>query len=154
MLEQAVTRLRDRGLPAPSVLDVGCGSGVLCVAARLLGAGDILGLDVDPPALDECARNALLNETAFRASLVPVEDLEGSWDVVLANILPAPLVALAPHLVARTSPGGLLILSGVLASDEGFPKRFLEACEGRMAFLEQRTHEGWWAGLLVSAMRP
>ena len=131
---------------APSVLDVGCGSGVLCIGARLLGAGEVLGLDVDEPALDECARNALLNETPFRASLVPVGEVDGAWDLVVANILANVLVDLAPALVARVAVGGCLILSGVLATDEGFPARFVEAAGGGLRVDETCVLDGWWAG--------
>jgi len=131
---------------SPSVLDVGCGSGVLCVGARLLGAGEILGLDVEEQALDECARNALLNEAPFRASLVPVGDVVGTWDLVVANILPHVLVSLAPDLAARVPPGGTLILSGVPVKDEAFPQRFIAAAGVPFHLEAVRTEEDWWAG--------
>ncbi len=145
LLEEDLARFTRDGA-VPSVLDVGCGSGVLCVAARLLGAGEILGLDVEEPALDECARNALLNETPFRASLVPVGEVEGTWDLVVANILPHILVDLAPDLAARVPPGGTLILSGVPANDETFPQRFVTAAGTGLLPGTTRTEDGWWAG--------
>ena len=138
--------LRARTGTNPSILDVGCGSGILCIGARLLGAGEILGLDVDEPALDECARNALLNETPFRATLVPVADLDGAWDLVVANILPNVLVDLAPALAARVAVGGRLILSGVPATDEDFPERFIKAAGRGWRVDETRVLDGWWAG--------
>ncbi|MFH1531773.1 MAG: 50S ribosomal protein L11 methyltransferase [Pseudomonadota bacterium] len=147
LVEEALAGREDR--PALSVLDVGCGSGVLCVGARLLGAGEILGLDIEVQALDECARNALLNEAPFRASLVPVGEVEGAWDLVVANILPHVLVALAPDLAARVRPGGALILSGVPEKDESFPLRFVGAAGLGFQLVDARTEEGWWAGCFL-----
>ena len=147
LLEEDLVAIREEG-GVPSVLDVGCGSGVLCVGARLLGAGEILGLDVDEPVLDECARNALLNEAPFRASLVPVGEVEGTWDIVVANILPHILVPLAPDLVARMAPGGRLILSGVPCSDVGFVDRFQVAAGVPLRLEAERSLDEWWAGRL------
>jgi len=131
---------------APSVLDVGCGTGVLCIAARLLGAGEILGIEIDEAAPDECAKNALLNETPFRASLVPLAEIEGAWDVVVANILPHILVPMASELVARVAPGGTLILSGVPARDETFVERFFAAAGVSLRRVGEETEDGWWGG--------
>jgi len=145
LLEEELAE-RAAEVAAPSVLDVGCGSGVLCVAARLMGAGEVLGLDVEEPALDECARNALLNEAPFRACLAPVAEIEGAWDLVVANILSNVLVAIAPDLAARVSPGGALILSGVPEVERGFAERFIEAAGTALRVDKTRCLEGWWAG--------
>jgi ribosomal protein L11 methyltransferase len=144
LLEEVVA-----GRKTPSVLDVGCGSGVLCVAARLLGAGEVLGVEVDEASLDECARNALINEAQFRASLVPLAEIEGAWDIVVANILPHILIALAPALVARVAPGGTLLLSGVPTRDETFPQRFGDAAGTSLRLVDARTLDEWWAGVFM-----
>jgi ribosomal protein L11 methyltransferase len=99
--------------PGVSVLDYGCGSGILAVAAALLGAGEVLGTDIDPQAVVAARLNAEAN--AARASFVLPGELPAvRFDVVVANILSNPLKVLAPALLARVAPGGALVLSGVL----------------------------------------
>jgi ribosomal protein L11 methyltransferase len=104
-----------RGL---DVIDFGCGSGILAIAALLLGANRALGTDTDPQALVTTRENAERNNVAGRLTLclpeaVPADRIA---DVVLANILAPALVALAPILTRLTRPGGVLILSGLLAN--------------------------------------
>ncbi|MCC6197698.1 MAG: 50S ribosomal protein L11 methyltransferase, partial [Burkholderiales bacterium] len=97
-----------------SVLDYGCGSGILAIAAARLGASRVTGVDVDPQALGASAANAQANAVA--AAFVSPEELPpGRFDVVVANILANPLVLLAPVLCARVAPHGRIALSGVLA---------------------------------------
>lgn len=98
-----------------SVLDYGCGSGILAIAAKKLGAGDTAGVDIDPLALTTAADNAARNAVAIRW-LHSSEPLTGCFDLVVANILTNPLMLLAPVLAARLAPGGRLALSGVLES--------------------------------------
>lgn len=97
------------------VLDVGCGSGVLAVAAALLGAAHVAGIDIDPDAADVTAANATVNGVDVEASATPLAEVEGVYDVVLANIGAEVLRELAPDLQARVAPGGVLLLSGLLA---------------------------------------
>lgn len=98
------------------VLDFGCGSGILAIAAIKLGAASAIAIDHDPQALEATRDNAAANAVAEHIAIHPPEDLpEGGFDCVLANILAGPLVALAPHLIARLRPGGKLVLSGILA---------------------------------------
>jgi ribosomal protein L11 methyltransferase len=99
--------------PGVSVLDYGCGSGILAVAAALLGAGEVLGTDIDPQAVDAARLNAEANGARARFVL-PGELPAERFDVVVANILSNPLKVLAPALLARVAPGGTLVLSGVL----------------------------------------
>jgi ribosomal protein L11 methyltransferase len=95
------------------VLDYGCGSGILAIAASMLGAGEVDGTDIDPQALIASRDNASANRA--RATFVPPGGLPaGTYDVVVANILANPLIALAPLLAARTAPGGQLALAGLL----------------------------------------
>jgi ribosomal protein L11 methyltransferase len=101
-------------LPAgASVLDYGCGSGILAIAAGRLGAGRVVGVDLDPQAVAAARANSVSNEVAARytepAGLGP-----GLFDVVVANILSNPLKLLAPALLARVAGRGALVLSGVL----------------------------------------
>jgi len=103
-----------RELPtSASVLDYGCGSGILAIAARMLGAGDTTGVDIDEQAVEATIDNAHANRVNVIAML-PDSLGEGVFDVVVANILSNPLKVLAPMLAARVRAGGHLILSGVL----------------------------------------
>jgi ribosomal protein L11 methyltransferase len=95
------------------VLDYGCGSGILAIAAAKLGAGEVTALDVDPQALQAASVNARAN--AVSVLLARPESLPAvEYDIVLANILAGPLVALAPSLARLTRRGGRIALSGVL----------------------------------------
>ncbi len=96
------------------VLDYGCGSGILAIAAAKLGAREVVGTDLDRQALDTARANAEAN-SVFARYTVPAALLPGTFDVVLANILANPLLLLAPVLIARVRKGGALVLSGVLA---------------------------------------
>lgn len=97
-----------------TLLDYGCGSGVLAIAAARLGAGRIDGVDIDPQAVQASRDNAALNEITAQFSL-PGELAPGNYDIVVANILTNPLKGLAPLLAGRVRPGGRLVLSGILA---------------------------------------
>ena len=106
--------------PGQRVVDYGCGSGILGIAAARLGATAVLGVDNDPQAITASRDNAQRNEVpdaAFRVVL-PQDDLVASWqasaDWVVANILAGPLVALAAALTSLMVPGGRLLLAGLL----------------------------------------
>jgi ribosomal protein L11 methyltransferase len=94
-----------------TVLDVGCGSGVLSVAAAVLGAGRVEGIDIDPAAVPVTLDNAARNGVAVSASTTPVEAIGGRYDLVLANIGADVLIELAPTLRPL---GDVLLLSGLL----------------------------------------
>lgn len=104
-------------LAGKTVLDFGCGSGVLAVAALLLGAGQAIGVDIDPQALLASRDNAAKNGVESRLTCFYPEQLPAGLqaDAVLANILANPLVDLAPTLAAHCKPGGAIVLSGLLA---------------------------------------
>ena len=100
----------------PSVLDVGTGSGVLAIAARKLGAGRVVGNDIDPAAVRIAQENAAANKAEnLELTDRPLERLRGEFDVVVANLYAGVLVQLAPRLAARLAPEGLLIVTGILA---------------------------------------
>ncbi len=95
------------------VLDYGCGSGILAIAAARLGARAVVGTDIDLLALEAARANSEINHVVARYT-APQELGRGQYDVVLANILANPLLILAPALVERLAPGGCIVLSGIL----------------------------------------
>ena len=97
-----------------SVLDYGCGRGILAIAAKKVGACEVLGTDIDPQAVEAAVDNAKAND-APATFVLPKDMPEGTFDIVVANILSNPLKLLAPALLARVKPKGHLVLSGVLA---------------------------------------
>lgn len=96
-----------------SVLDYGCGSGILAIAAKMLGAGRTMGVDIDLQAVESTRNNALNNHVDLQAWL-PADLPAGQSDVVVANILSSPLKVMASLLSERVAPGGRLVLSGIL----------------------------------------
>ena len=108
-----------RERPTGSILDYGCGSGILAIAAAKLGAREVVGVDIDPQAVRSAHDNADANAVTaafFDASdTLPTPYDTQKYDVVLANILANPLRVLAPALIARLKPGASLVLAGLLA---------------------------------------
>jgi len=103
-------------LAGKTVLDFGCGSGILALAALKLGAARAIAVDHDPQALTATHDNAAANGVAERLEIYAPEELPAlGADVVLANILAGPLIELAPRLTALLRPAGEVVLSGVLA---------------------------------------
>lgn len=100
--------------PGVSLLDYGCGSGILAIAAAKLGATQVLGVDIDLQAVTAARNNAERNEVSARFD-DSAHPLKGQFDIVVANILANPLKALAPAITGHVRPGGLLALSGILA---------------------------------------
>ncbi|MBP8310342.1 MAG: 50S ribosomal protein L11 methyltransferase [Burkholderiaceae bacterium] len=98
--------------PGQRVIDYGCGSGILAIAAALLGAGEVDATDIDPQALTSSRDNALANGVTIRTQETSVPLAQA--DVVLANILANPLKVLAPALSSLLRPGGQLVLAGLL----------------------------------------
>jgi ribosomal protein L11 methyltransferase len=96
----------------PRVLDYGCGSGILGIAAALHGAREVDAVDIDPAAVEATAANARANGVTLNAALPAAA--RGGYALVLANILARPLVLLAPLLAGHVAPGGRLVLAGVL----------------------------------------
>jgi ribosomal protein L11 methyltransferase len=104
--------------PGVSVLDYGCGSGVLAIAAKRLGAARVAAVDIDPGALQAAQANAAANQVEIEvlsADAVP----RGPFDIVVANILSNPLKVLAPLLAGQVRPGGHIVLAGILTAQAG-----------------------------------
>jgi ribosomal protein L11 methyltransferase len=111
--------LSGEALAGKDVLDVGCGSGILALVALALGARTARAIDVDPDAVAVTRENAERNGVAARVTTgtTPVEAVRERYAVVLANIEATTLVGMAGALAATVAPGGLLVLSGILAPD-------------------------------------
>lgn len=137
----------DRLAAAPvtgAALDVGTGTGVLAIAALRLGADRATVTDIEPPALEAARSNAAANQLQDRLTLagdVPPADLEGGYDLVLANIRVPPLLGLAEGLVARLAPGGRLLLSGIRAHEYPAVRAAFDRAGAR--FVDQTHARGW-----------
>ena len=135
--------------PGDTVLDYGCGSGILAMVAKKMGAGDVAGVDIDPQAIESARENAARNNCDIDFYLpdsFAVSDkahhATGRFDIVVANILSSPLKLMAPMLAGRVAPGGALILSGVLA------RQAEEVAEAYAPFIKMGVwaeQDGWVA---------
>ncbi len=128
-----------------AVLDVGTGSGVLALGALSLGVPRALGIDIEDEALRAAADNARLNGLDDRLQLLRggPETIAGRWPLVLANVLAAPLIEMAPPLVRRVGHRGQLVLSGIPASVE--PDVTQAYRRLGMRRLDTRARAGWIA---------
>ena len=122
-----------------SILDYGCGSGILAIAAAKLGAKEVLGVDIDLQAVSAAKSNAELNNVSARFE-DSTREIKGQFDIVVANILSNPLKALAPAICAHVRPGGRLALSGILTeqSDD-----LIEAYSPYVALSVADSRDGW-----------
>ncbi|MBK1613138.1 50S ribosomal protein L11 methyltransferase [Rubrivivax gelatinosus] len=129
----------------PRVLDYGCGSGILAIAAALHGAAAVDAVDIDPAAVDSTRANATANGVVLQAALPAAA--AGDYPLVLANILATPLKLLAPLLAGFVAPGGSLVLAGILErqADE------LKAAYAPYLSLEVSDQEDGW--ILMTATR-
>ena len=128
-------------LKGKSIVDFGCGSGILAIAALKLGAASAVGVDNDPQALTASADNAERNEVADRLALFLPEDLDAEpADVFIANILAGPLGELAPTFAAAAKPGAPFAVSGILrGQEEELLQRYAEWFDE----LQVETQEDW-----------
>ncbi|MGB5614101.1 MAG: 50S ribosomal protein L11 methyltransferase [Sedimenticolaceae bacterium] len=107
-------------LQGKTVIDFGCGSGVLAIAALKLGARQVIAVDHDPQAVLATRENAARNEVADRIEVVHSDEFSASEaDIVVANILANILIDLAPHIRSLVKPGGHLVMSGILEAQSG-----------------------------------
>jgi ribosomal protein L11 methyltransferase len=147
--------LQDQEVDGRIVLDVGTGSGVLAIAAWLLGARHVTAIDSDPEALENTRENAALNGLWSDDGGTPVltivhadlRELNAPADLVLANLTGALLVGSAAHLAAQVQAGGVLIASGFLEHEADAVIRALGAAS--LARIVARRHEGEWHAVAV-----
>ena len=125
--------------PDASILDYGCGSGILAIAAAKLGAGDVLGVDIDLQAVEAARLNAERNAVSARFE-DSAKEIKGQFDIVVANILSNPLKALAPAICAQVNQGGRLALSGILVEQTD---DLIAAYAPYIALEVADTREGW-----------
>ena len=137
----------DRGLVAGAgVLDVGCGSGILSMAAARLGAMTVLGVDTDPIAVEATAANAARNRLArrIRTRHGSLPSGERPFDVVLANLIASVLIDLAEPLAAELRPRGVLVASGIYVDREAAVRNAFDVAG---LSVEGREAEGDWVAL-------
>ena len=154
----ATTRLGLQALeklvhPGMKVLDLGCGSGILSIAALLLGADSAFACDIDEKAVDVAYENAALNGVGREKYTVRAGDVTsdqrlrkemgGSWDIVVANIVSDVIIALAPTVGELLGENGVFICSGIIDDRAEEVKGKLE--EAGFAILESRSSEGWFS---------
>jgi ribosomal protein L11 methyltransferase len=128
-----------------SVLDYGCGSGILAMVAKKLDAAHVTGVDIDPQAIESARYNADRNHCVIDYYLP--EDFAAAavgktYDVVVANILSSPLKLMAPMLSGRVAPGGSLVLSGVLSRQA---HEVIAAYAPFISLTVWAEHDGWVA---------
>ena len=139
--------------PGMKVLDLGCGSGILSIAALLLGADSAFACDIDEKAVDVAYENAALNGVGREKYTVRAGDVTsdqrlrkemgGSWDIVVANIVSDVIIALAPTVGELLAENGIFICSGIIDDRAEEVKGKLE--EAGFAILESRSSEGWFS---------
>lgn len=133
-------------LEGRTVLDVGCGSGILSIAAAKRGARSVLGVDIEPGAVEVARRNSETNGVvaSFREQDALADASEAErWDVILSNIISATLIRIAPSVASRLADDGLWIVSGIIQANWND----VEAAAGRSGLgLETRIEEGEWVG--------
>lgn len=131
------------------VLDVGCGSGVLAIAAALRGASPVVGIDISTAAVEATNTNAAANDVAdiVAASTTPLADVHATFDIVVANVLAPALIAMAVDLHRAVADGGVLVISGVLL---GRHDHVLEAL-APLVPSSTLTMDDWAAVVLTSA---
>ena len=140
--------------PGGRVLDLGCGSGILSVAALLLGAETALGVDIDPKAVDVAYENAALNGlgrdrcTFLAGDILTDRSLKETlardrWDLVLANIVADVIIPLSAHVEELLAPGGVFLCSGIIDTRSGEVEAAL--ARNGLQVLGRKERDGWVA---------
>ena len=137
----ALDALAELITPGCRVLDVGTGTGVLAIGAALLGAGAVLAIDNDPDAVGVAEANVTANQVDVRVSDSPISSIEGTFDLVVANLLVADIAPIFAEIERRRSPEGALVISGCLVEQQTWiesmfgPARTVTERDGWLAFV-------------------
>ncbi len=138
----AIDRLIPPGT-SPTFFDVGCGSGVLSIGAAKIGAKSVAGMDKDPIAVDASIENAEINGVTATFDGLPIEEDRGTYELVVANILPHILIDICKPVIALVAPKGTLVLSGIV-TDQLDRVTAAYVAEG-MKTLRQDQDGDWWS---------
>ena len=142
---QACLRALSRmDLTGKRVADVGTGSAILAIACAKRGAGAVVGVDIDALAVKEARENVARNGAAIELHVGSAADLEGLFDLILANIVAAALEKIAPDLATHLAPGGRLVVAGIIATEE---QEIAAAFAGYGLRAVARDHEADWVCL-------
>jgi len=126
------------------VADVGTGSAILAIACAKRGAGTVVGVDIDEVAIREATQNAARNGVRVALAIGSAADLDGAFDVVLANIVAAVLQTIAPDLAAHLAPLGTMLIAGIIATEEA---ETLAAFAVQGLQTASREQDGDWVAL-------
>ena len=140
--------------PSSEVLDVGCGSGILSVAAILLGASRATGVDIDPLAVKTAVQNAQRNHVAQRFTAVCgdlTDKVEGQYDIVVANIVADVIIQLTQDIDRYMKPDAVYLMSGIIDTRE---QDVTAVLNGHFQILERREERGWVALAAKRAVAP
>jgi ribosomal protein L11 methyltransferase len=150
---RALDRLLDAGVEARNVADIGCGTGVLALAAARVWPNPVIASDIDAVAVEVAAANAAINGLADRVTCLEAAGFDhpriaaaAPFDLVFANILMGPLIELAPAMAAHVAPGGRAILSGLLGTQAD---SVLAAYVAQGFAQEYREDLGEWTALTL-----
>jgi ribosomal protein L11 methyltransferase len=141
--QQCLEALSTLPLEGKSVLDVGTGSGILAIAAAKRGASPVVAVDTDTLAVDAARENAVRNGVAIPVAEGSAADVPGRFDVVIANIVSPVLQRIAPHLAARLSGGGTLLVAGISAPAEAATREAF--AQVRLLALDRTQRDDWVA---------
>ena len=137
------------------VLDVGCGSGILSIVCLKLGAGHVVGTDIDPICMDSAKENMKVNHLEenlfdfYHGNLIDDKELQETvgtecYDIVVANILAEVIIPMAPVIPARLKKGGIFITSGIIDFKEQVVR---EAIEAQGLEILEINHQGEWVNI-------
>lgn len=134
--------------PAARMFDVGSGSGILTIAARLLGVGEVTAIDIDTQAVSATLENTRLNNVAdgVLVARADVRAVNERYELVVCNILYQIIMGIAPELVKKVAPGGLLILAGFLTPETQGVEEMFERLGMKV---EKKLEMGQWASLVL-----
>lgn len=139
--------MEDLDWNSKQVADIGCGSGILSVAALKLGADRVVGVEIESAAVESARENATRNSVEYQVHQgAGFEPLEGTWDIVLSNIISAAILRLVPDAALRIRPGGYWVVSGIIV--QNWPD--VQAAAESAGFTTTRIlEEDGWIGAIL-----